>query len=88
MNYGWHDLLGNIGVALILLAYALLQMQRIVATDWRYSLANAVGAVLILISLTVDFNLSALIIEIAWLIISLFGLWQSWRRSTTVVDRH
>jgi hypothetical protein len=38
-----------------------------------YSLANALGAVLILVSLYFDFNLSAVIIELFWAAISLMG---------------
>ena len=45
-----------------------------------YSACNAVGAVLLLVSLTVNFNLSSVIIEIFWLAISAVGLWRGWRR--------
>jgi len=38
-------------------------------------------AILILISLYYDFNLPSFIIEIAWLIISGYGLWKAWRRA-------
>lgn len=74
-----YDLLGLIGVALILLTYLLLQLEKVSARDWRYSAMNAVGAVLILISLVFSFNLASFVIEIAWLGISLFGLFKAWR---------
>lgn len=80
MSYGWHDALGNIGVATILIAYAMLQRGRLTVSDWGFSAANAIGSALILISLAIDFNLSAAIVEAAWLLISLFGLWQVWSR--------
>ena len=74
MNYELHDVIGNVGVALILLSYLLVQLGRASATGVRYIVANALGALLILYSLWYDFNLSAFIIEIAWLVISLVGL--------------
>lgn len=74
MNYGLHDFVGNVGVVVVLLTYLLLQMDRMVASSLTYSISNAIGAVLILISLAQDFNLSAVIIESVWLIISVFGM--------------
>ena len=68
------DSVGIIGVALILLAYGLLQLERIDPKSMRYSALNGSGAVLILVSLFYDFNLASFIIECAWLIISLFGI--------------
>ncbi len=68
------DLIGLTGVTIILLAYFLLQAQKIEAVNWRYSMLNLIGAALITISLIVDFNLSALVIELAWMAISIYGL--------------
>lgn len=68
------DILGLIGVFIILLVYGLLQAEKISASDWRFSALNALGAALILVSLIFDFNLPAFVIEFAWLAISLFGL--------------
>jgi predicted membrane protein len=74
------DVIGLIGVALILVAYFALQTQRLAAEDWRFSAINGVGALLIMISLYFTFNLASFVIEVFWLIISLYGLWQAWRR--------
>ena len=68
------DAIGLIGVAAILTAYALLQTERLRASDPRYSAANALGAAAILFSLAYDFNLSAVVIEGSWLVISIYGL--------------
>lgn len=62
------------GVALILLAYGLLQMGKISPQQFAFSACNALGAGLILVSLAFDFNLPAAVIESAWLAISLYGL--------------
>ena len=79
MSYHWYDFVGNIGVAMILLAYLLLQTGRTAIADWRYSLVNGLGALLILVSLCFAFNLSSFIIELVWLAISLFGLMKALR---------
>jgi hypothetical protein len=77
-GYDLSDLLGNIGVLLILLMYLALQMEKIDATRPLYSLLNAAGAALILLSLYFKFNLSAFLIEICWLLISLYGLYKAY----------
>ena len=77
MTYSWYDFLGNVGVLLILLSYLLLQMKKIKSQSMYYSLMNAAGALLILVSLYYNFNLSAFVMEVFWLLISLYGLWQS-----------
>ncbi len=74
MTYGWHDLLGNIGVVLILATYMLLQLEKLSATSLLYSATNGLGALFILVSLIYEFNLSAFIIEAFWLLISIYGL--------------
>lgn len=83
MTYAWHDLVGNIGVLMILATYLLLQMERLAATGLLYSAANGLGALLVLVSLTQEFNLSAFIMELAWLLISIYGIGE-WRRRRRV----
>ena len=77
MSITHYDILGVVGVAIILAAYLLLQLEKLSVQDWRYSAANGLGALLILISLLFSFNLASFIIEIAWLLISIFGLFKS-----------
>ena len=74
MEYQWHDLVGNLGVLFVIGTYVLLQAERISATSYTYSSFNATGAMLIMVSLFYDFNLSSFMIEVAWLFISLFGI--------------
>jgi len=83
MNYQWHDLVGNAGVLLILSCYFLAQSGRIDITQPVYSLLNGLGAVLILVSLIHNFNLSSFVIEIVWLAISSYGLLRWYRNRTT-----
>jgi len=80
MDLALHDIVGAVGVVCILGAYAANQADRFGPEQPAYSILNAVGAGLILVSLSVDFNLSAAVIEGFWLIISLYGLFR--RRKT------
>lgn len=70
----WYDILGTIGVAVIVLTYILLQTERVRSDQLSYSLMNAIGASLILVSLYFDFNLPSVVVEGFWLVISLFGI--------------
>ena len=73
MNLTWFDLAGFIGVVLIVIAYLLLQLNKLPSSAPSYSLLNALGAALVMISLLFDFNLSAFLMEAFWFLISLFG---------------
>ena len=81
MTYGWHDLLGIIGVVSIVATYMLLQLEKLSATSFLYSAANGLGASLILVSLIYEFNLSAFIIEAFWLLISTYGIVRCFSRN-------
>jgi hypothetical protein len=75
----WFDVCGMVGVALVLAAYALLTAGRLVAQGAVYLLLNLAGSAAILVSLTQAFNLSAFVIQIAWIAISIYGLLRAWR---------
>ena len=70
----WYDIVGTIGVGIIILTYVLLQIERIRSTQLVYSVLNAVGASLILVSLYFEFNFPSVVVEGFWLVISLFGI--------------
>ena len=74
MTYAWYDILGTAGVAIILVAYVLLQIGRLRSERPAFSLMNAVGAAMILVSLCFDFNFSSFLMEFFWLIVSIFGI--------------
>ncbi len=74
MNYSWYDLAGNIGVLMMVIAYLLLQLDKLSGSSVSYLLLNAVGAVLVIVSLIFNFNISAFLMEVFWFLISLFGL--------------
>jgi hypothetical protein len=77
MDFHLFDLAGFIGVVLIIVAYLLLQLEKLPSSSPRYSLLNAGGALLIIVSLIFAFNLSAFIVEVFWFLISSLGLWRS-----------
>ncbi len=70
----WYDIVGTLGVTIIILTYVLLQIERVRSDQLIYSMLNAIGASLILISLYFDFNFPSLVVEFFWLLISLFGI--------------
>ena len=74
MQYAWYDILGTAGVGLIILTYILLQLEKVRSEQLVYSVLNAAGALLILISLCYSFNFPSFIVEFFWLLISLFGI--------------
>jgi len=76
----WPDAVGLLGVVLILLAYFLLQAGHMRGESLAYQLMNAFGALLVLVSLLYAFNLSAFLMELAWLAVSIYGIFRGRRR--------
>ena len=74
MQYAWYDFVGTIGTAVIIVTYILLQTERIKSSSLIYSLLNAAGAAMIIVSLLFSFNFPAFMVEFFWLLISLFGI--------------
>jgi hypothetical protein len=74
MSFEWYDILGTLGVGVIIITYVLLQIERVRSDQLIYSVLNAVGAALILVSLYFEFNLPSVVVEFFWLLISLFGI--------------
>jgi hypothetical protein len=74
MNFDLFDAAGFIGVLLIVIAYLLLQLDKLPSSSLRFSLLNTAGSLLIMVSLVFKFNVSAFLIEVFWFLISLIGL--------------
>ena len=79
MSYGPLDFIGNIGVVVLMITYLMLQLNKLRSDGLAYSLLNAVGASLVIVSLLFDFNLSALLMEVFWVLISLVGIYRHFR---------
>lgn len=74
MNFAFYDVIGSIGVGIIILTYILLQTEKLKSESLIYSVLNAAGASLIIFSLWFNFNFSAFIVEFFWVLISLYGI--------------
>ena len=74
MNYDWSDVVGSIGVFTIILTYVLLQTGRLKSESPAYSVLNGLGAALIAFSLLYSFNFSAFVVELLWVLISIYGI--------------
>jgi len=70
------DIIGIIGSIFLMLAYFLLQAGKVKGSDASYLYLNLSGALFILFSLFFFPNRAAIMIEIFWVIISLYGLWK------------
>lgn len=72
-------LLGGLGVLLIVVSYLWLITGKVSSDGIHYPAVNALGAVLIIVSLIDSFNLPALLIEAFWFVISILGIWNNLR---------
>ena len=69
--YAW---LGILGVGFYISSYLLLQVGLLRGSSYTYTAMNLLGASLVLLSLMSAFNLASAIIQVTWIVISLFGL--------------
>ena len=78
----WWDFVGFAGVLMVLGAYFLLQTGRMRGDGIAYSLVNMLGAggILVPVVYAPEMNWSVLFIEVAWIAISVYGIWNSMRR--------
>jgi hypothetical protein len=76
------NIIGILGVTLILIAYFLSQLRRWASDSLIYLLFNLIGAFLIMFSLLFHWNLASMIIEIAWATISIIGIYRLFRKKS------
>ena len=67
------DIVGLIGSAIFIAAFAYANFAQRFDKLW-FNLANLAGALLLLASLWVNFNLAAFVLEVAWGAIALLGI--------------
>ena len=78
----WYDVVGFVGVFLVLAAYFLLQTSRMRGDGIAFSLLNMIGAGGILVSVVyaAKMNWPVFFIEAAWVAISIYGIWHALSR--------
>lgn len=74
------DIIGLVGVALLITTYGLLQFDRIDPKGFWYSFNNMLVAILVTVSLVHNFNLASMVIEIFWFTLSVYGLLKYFRK--------
>lgn len=75
------SILGVIGALCVVIAYTLLQTNKLQYETYTYNLLNFIGALLLTISLVYNFNLGSFLIEIVWLSVSSYGLYKVWKKN-------
>jgi len=73
MSPQFGDVVGMIGVFIIVIAYILMQIDKMNPKGFTFSFLNTIGAILILISLYFDWNLASFMMEAIWFLLSLYG---------------
>ena len=74
------DLIGFSGVALLIVTYAMLQLDKIDPKGFWYSFNNMIVAILVTFSLLVTMNKASMVIEVFWFIISVYGIVMYFKR--------
>ena len=75
------EFVGYTGVALLIITYALLQLDRIDPKGFWYSFNNLLVAILVTVSLIETPNKPSMVIEFFWFIISVYGIAMFYKRS-------
>lgn len=71
-----YQFLGFVGMVFIVYGYLLLQTGKCDNSSLKFQFINLIGAILLLISLFVHFNLGSFIIEVFWIIITIYGIYK------------
>lgn len=74
LNLAWYDWIGIAGTTMVLVGFLLLQAGRISGTAISYQLINLFGSGGVLVSLLGKFNMSVFVLELTWMLISVFGI--------------
>lgn len=73
MNWDPADIIGLIGGAVMVVAFAYSNLARAMNLI-LFNLLNLIGAAMMILSLMVHFNLASMVLEAVWAAIALFGL--------------
>lgn len=73
MTFDWANIVGLIGSALMVVAYAYSNIASTMNFTF-FNVLNLLGSLLLIGSLTVHFNLASMALEVVWALIALLGL--------------
>lgn len=76
------NIIGMLGTALVVGTYFMIQLDKMDPKGFAYNFWNLSGALLLLISLLVHFNLASFVIELFWIAASLIGLYKAYQRKS------
>ncbi len=76
-----YEVVGIVGVFMILVAYFLLQTNAKKTDDFSYLWLNLLGGVFIAVSLVYDWNLPAFIMEVCWISITVYSMVKKLKRA-------
>ena len=76
------DLIGFAGSFFIVAAFAYSNLTTQMNALW-FNMSNLVGAALLTVSLTVNYNLPTMVLEVVWMAIALFGIVKALRARKT-----
>lgn len=78
---------GMIGMAFVVFAYFAVERDWVNNKEVKFYVINLIGAILLLISLLVNFNLGSFIIEIFWITISMRGIINHYQVKPSINER-
>ncbi|WP_375197879.1 hypothetical protein [Sphingobium sp.] len=79
MTFDSAEIMGLIGSGLMVIAYAYSNMAKLLNFT-LFNLLNLIGALLLIYSLTIHFNVASMALEIVWAFIALVGLAKALRK--------
>lgn len=68
------DIVGILGVGLVIMAFFLIQLEKITTKSSTYLYFNFFGSMMLLFSLYYHWNMASVVIEMLWLMISIYGI--------------
>ena len=77
------DLIGFAGSFFIVAAFAYSNLTTQMNALW-FNISNFIGAALLTVSLTVNFNLPTMVLEVVWMAIALFGIIKALKMSKAI----
>ena len=77
------DIVGLIGVTILIVTYAMLQFDKIDPKGFWYSFNNLIVAILVTVSLLYTLNKPSMVIEFFWFIISVYGIVMYYKRKNS-----